>query len=558
MSVDLDAGDLVLLRESFQLESNEIITALEEALLALEDRPEDLELVSVLFRGAHTIKGNARVVGVDHVGEFTHAFEDLLEAVRGQRLAVDHSLISFLLRVVDALRKMIADAAQGSNSLTPEQQTLKTEIAALTPARDGRAARAHQAETPSESELAVEAFAPAAGRAAKTLRVAISKLDRIMDLVGEISIARGRVSEMISGSHQYSRREVLEVHHESDLLYMDLQELVMQMRMVPVGPLFREYVRAVRDFSLESGKGVRLYLEGEDVEVDTTVVEHLRDPLTHLVRNALNHGIETTEERIETGKPPVGRVTLRAFHDAGSIVVEVEDDGAGLNREKVRRRAVERGLANEADALSEAQLFNFIFEPGFSTADEVTEISGRGVGMDVVRKNIELLRGTVAVESREGEGTKIVIRLPLTLAIIDGFRVGVRSETYIIPLDNVVECVELPGDDRDHDRGFGVTQLRGKALPFVHLSNFFNLSGEASPRENVIVVRNEGQEAGFAVDQLFGEGQAVIKPLNAMFKGIPGLTGTSILGNGRVAFVLDVPGLMRLALEQGAGADGTV
>jgi two-component system chemotaxis sensor kinase CheA len=320
--------------------------------------------------------------------------------------------------------------------------------------------------------------------------------------------------------------------------------------MVPVGPMFRQYARVVRDVAAAHGKNARLVTIGEDVELDTTAVEALRDPLTHMVRNAIDHGLEPSPARVAAGKPPVGHVTLEARHQAGSIIIRVSDDGAGLSRRNIAARA--RTLGIDADRLTDAELWRLIFEPGFSTASSVTDLSGRGVGMDVVRSSIESLRGSIAIETREGEGTTFTIRLPLTLAVIDGFGVDVGSESYIVPLENVLECVEMTaGEPRDN--ATGVLLLRDEVVPYVRLRSLFNVSGANATRENVLIVRDDDMKAGLVVDALSGAGQAVIKPLGTWFPDIPGIAGSSILGDGRVALILDTPSILaRVAAEAAA------
>jgi two-component system chemotaxis sensor kinase CheA len=382
--------------------------------------------------------------------------------------------------------------------------------------------------------------------------VDVTKLDRMLDLSGEIAIARGRLGEMLERGADAA--EVLEAHRETDRLYLDLQELVMKARMVPIGPSFHQHVRTVRDVASTQGKLARLVVEGEDVEVDTAVVEHVRDPLGHMVRNALDHGIEPPAARRAAGKDPTGKVVLRAFHDAGSMVIQVVDDGAGLDRERIAERAVALGLADDVSRVSDEEAARVVFEPGFSTAARVTEISGRGVGMDVVRRNVEALRGSVTVETTRGRGTAITLRLPLTLAIIQGFRIGVGDETYVLPLDAVVECLELPADEAAAGAPRGILPLRGRPLPYVRLRDHFSLGGERPRRENVVVVRHGAQAAGVVVDVLQGECSTVIKPLGKMFDGVAGVSGSSILGNGRVALILDVAGLLRDTLKRAARA----
>ncbi len=382
----------------------------------------------------------------------------------------------------------------------------------------------HRFRRPGATEAATRRRHSSRPGSGRSLRVDVAKLDRMLDLSGEIAIARGRLGEMLErGIATHS--ELLEAHRETDRLYLDLQEFIMKARMVPIGPSFHQHVRTVRDVATAHGKHARLVVEGEDVEVDTAVVEYVRDPLTHMVRNALDHGIERPADRRAAGKDPIGKLVLRAFHDAGSMVIQVIDDGTGLDRKRIAEKAVAMGLAADATRLSDEDLARIVFEPGFSTAEKVTEISGRGVGMDVVRRNVEALRGSVAIESTPGKGTAVTIRVPLTLAIIQGFRVGIGEEAYIIPLDSVVECIELPPAETAAGTPCGLVNLRDRPLPYLRLRDHFGLDGARPPRENVVVVQHGVQAAGIVVDALHGESSTVIKPLGADVQGHPGRRG---------------------------------
>jgi len=374
--------------------------------------------------------------------------------------------------------------------------------------------------------------------------VNVQKLDRLLDLTGEIAVARGKTARLLENREQISIEDLTEAHNTEAVLQAALQELVMKVRMVPVGPLFRQYLRTVRDLGRELGKTVQLQIEGDDVEVDTSVVEHLHDPLLHMVRNALDHGIESPEQRRKAGKPAAGTITLRASHQGGSISVEVEDDGAGLDRTGIIKAAKKRGIAVDS-SLSDHQVYQLIFESGLSTNSEVNSLSGRGVGMDVVRRKVQALRGNVSVTSQPGRGTTVHLRFPLTLAIIEGFGIGVGEETYVISVEQLLECVELPAHARNSKYGDGVIELRGEAVPYLHLSDHFKVPGARPLRQNVVVVQHEGKRAGLAVDHLYGAAMTVIKPLPLMFKDVPGVSGSAILGNGRVALILDVPALLR-------------
>jgi two-component system chemotaxis sensor kinase CheA len=315
--------------------------------------------------------------------------------------------------------------------------------------------------------------------------------------------------------------------------------------MVPVGPLFEQYHRTVRDLAKSLGKMAEFRIDGEDIEVDTSVAEHLKAPLLHMVRNALDHGIEPPAVRKKSGKPQAGTITIRAAHQSGHIAIEVSDDGAGLDRQKIIEAARKMGLAAEPEKLSDQDIYQLVFEAGVTTASQVSDMSGRGVGMDVVRRNVQSLRGSVHFTSQPGVGSTARIRLPLTLAIIEGLGVGVGNETYVIPVDQVIECVELPQEENDAARKEGVLQLRHEPLPFLHLKDHFGIPGNRDERQSVVVVQHESRRAGLAVNALYGATQTVIKPLPAIFQDVPGVSGSAILGNGRVALILDVPALFR-------------
>ncbi len=566
------------LLEAFLVEAGEILATLEQGLLALEREPGDAETIHALFRAAHTLKGSAGLVGLDAVRDLGHDLESLLERVRAKALRADDGVVTLLLRSLDVLRKIVAAGGAAPPELAPLREELVRAASGDRSCFDklstsGQEAAQGAGLDPSASSdgplalslskgerradpaaLVTAAVAPpraAAPTGARTLRVDVARLDRMLDLAGEIGISRGRMADMLE-RRDVAPEELLEAHRAADRLYHDLQDLVMQARLVPLGATFRQHQRTVRDLAAAQGKQVRLVLEGEDVEVDTAVVEHIRDPLTHMVRNAVDHGIEAPETRAARGKEPCGTITLRAFHEGSLVVVQVADDGHGLDRERILRRAVERRLVADGASLSDDDVFAFVFEPGFSTRDQVSDVSGRGVGLDVVRRNAEALRGSAAVSSAQGAGTTLSMRLPLTLAIIDGFRVRVGDDVYILPLDAVAECLELP-PERAPGRT-GVLDLRGKPVPYLRLRHQLGHAGPPPARENVVVVRHGGAAVGLAVDALLGESQTVIKPLGRMFQAVRGVSGSTILGDGRVALILDVAALLREALPRAAAA----
>lgn len=370
-----------------------------------------------------------------------------------------------------------------------------------------------------------------------SIRIDAEKLDHLITLIGELVIA-GASTNLVARRAQNTELQ----ESASTLLQLveEVRDSALQLRMVKIGGTFSRFQRVVHDVAKEIGKDIGLVINGADTELDKTVVEKIADPLTHLVRNAIDHGIEPAEIRTARGKPAKGTVTLNAYHDSGCIVIEVSDDGGGLKRDRILEKAIERGLVEPGSNLSDADIYNLIFEPGFSTAEKITNLSGRGVGMDVVKRNITALRGTIALSSQEGVGTTVTVRLPLTLAIIDGFLVGLGKSMFVVPLDMIEECVEYSAE-----RGHDYTNLRGEVLPFIRLREVFDVGGPPARRESIVVVRYAGQKAGLVVDALHGEFQTVIKPLNKLFSQAKCISGSTILGSGEVALIVDVPALIQ-------------
>lgn len=527
---------------AFLAESEEGLQRAEQVLIAAETDPDDSELLDELLRVAHTIKGNAAALDFPELTGFAHVMEDLIEALRKDEVRVSGEVISLLLHGVDALRALVPAAAEGSDRLSPSHTELKSAMASHAAGHVPALQAAVASQQGGPSPVAVPAV-PVIGRN-RTLRVEIEKLDQMLNLTGEIAIAQGRIRRTIEELNSDDGRKLLELQRDAERLQKNLQEQVMGVRLVPVGPMFQQFVRSVRDISQSHNKLARLEIVGADVEVDTRVLEHLKDPLLHMIRNAVDHGIEPPKVRHAKGKNPCGLLRLTAFHRAGNILIQLSDDGAGLNRQRILAKARSLGVLAEGEQTNDRDLFNLVFRAGFSTATEVTDLSGRGVGMDVVRRNIELLRGSIEIQSAEGEGTTITIRLPLTLAIIDGFSVVANDETYVIPLEMISECLELPSEQISSEK-VGVINLRGDPLPFVRLREVFGSSTKLPERENVVVLNREGTQAGIAVETLLGECQAIIKPLNRIFRDVPGLSGSTILDDGRVALILDVSTLLR-------------
>jgi len=376
------------------------------------------------------------------------------------------------------------------------------------------------------------------------LRVDAAKLDRLIDLVGELIIA-GAGAHLVARKHRI--KDLTQATSAVTRLMEEVRDSALNLRMVQIAGTFNRFQRVVRDVSQELGKDIALKISGGETELDKTVVEKLSDPLTHLVRNAMDHGIESAERRALAGKPAQGTVSLHAKHEAGQVLIEVSDDGGGLSKERILRKGIERGLVAPDAVMSDKDIYNLVFQPGFSTAEQISSLSGRGVGMDVVKRSITALRGAIDLRSTEGKGTTVCIRLPLTLAIIDGFLLGVGKSSYVVPLSTVVECIEMSrqqAGDKDW------LDLRGEVLPLVRLRELYDIEGEPGRRQNVVVVQGGGKRVGLVVDQLMGELQTVIKPLGKVFQQVRGVGGFTILGSGAVALLLDVPNLVTQVTQQ--------
>ncbi|HEX8704561.1 MAG TPA: chemotaxis protein CheA [Myxococcaceae bacterium] len=535
--------DLEMVRAVFRAEATELLAGMESVFLTFETS-SGAEAFEGLFRSVHTLKGNALLMGFPAASELAHVVEDLLEKLAAHTVPVTTDVVTLLLQAVDALRVLIGVPVEGSRAIVdPSELHRRLSEAASQEAAGESAAATGGPRQPSFAESSAEATARPARE--RTLRVGLDRLDRMLDLTGEIAIARGRLATMLEQAGRYTPQQLLEAHRDADRLYLDLQELVMKARLVPIGRVFQVFARSLRELCATTGKQVRLEVSGEDVELDTTLMELVRDPLTHLVRNAVDHGIELPEVRQALGKDPMGTLKLQARHESGGILVQISDDGAGLDRDRIRERARAMGLIGPNEEREDAELFQLIFTPGFSTAERVTELSGRGIGLDVVRSNIEALRGSISLETEAGKGTTLSLRLPLTLSLIEGFLVGAAAETYVLPLESVLECMDLPSSERRTGRT-GVLNLRGRVLPYLRLREHFGLEGPPPARESVVIVgHGRGQQTGLVVDSLLGQAQTVIKPLSRLFQQLPGISGSAILGTGRVALVLDLSALLR-------------
>ncbi len=654
-------------RKVFFEEATELLDAMEATLLRMDLEHLEREDLHLVFRVAHSLKGNAATFGFPDVASFTHELESGLEPIRQGDSPLTQEGLDLLLQAVDLLRRHL-NLAQADQPLPPEEKAREmalaerfralvaagghapTEAAApvvatgewtgarirfrapaqtfrrglnlerlfrdvarlgalqlsLDPAAipalpdldpeachltwdillEGSVTREAILEAfefvdegdnlhisplqvvapPSVPAVAAPPAAPAEGgrpearapRSESTLRVSTEKIDRLLDLVGELVITQAMLAQSSQiMDTQAGLGRFQEAMQLLDRQTRDLQERVMGIRMVPVDMVFSRFPRLVRDLAKQLGKEVDLHLEGQATELDKTFIELLVDPLTHLVRNSLDHGIEPRVDRTAAGKPPLGHILLKAYSKGGHIHIEVQDDGKGLDRDRILQKAIQRGLVSQGVNLSVDEIHQLIFEPGFSTAEVVSDLSGRGVGMDVVRQNIRNLGGRIEVESQPGQGSLFRLILPLTLAILDGLIVQVGGETFVFPLSSVLESFRPKESEIQTLKGDReVINLRGEFVPVLRLPALLETGGNAVSQPLLVVVETEGRRAALAVDELVGQSQVVIKSLETHYRRVEGLSGATILGDGKVALILDVPGLMRLASQGQTAALG--
>lgn len=584
VDLSVESDDMLV---EFLGEAREHLHAAEAAALELEGQPDDPELINTIFRAFHTIKGVAGFLHLNAVVELAHSAEFLLDAARSNQITLHANNLDLILRANDQLSSMINALSGGP---VPQRSTVKQLIGWLDRAREGQVVevaksspRSATAVTPMTTEVepgAAQASASAAPsapaataspaaeaadgeepapapakssqsasrRVDQTIKVNTGRLDSLVDMVGELVIAQQMVVQdpaVRSLDLQRTQRNLAQVGK----IIRDLQEVAMSLRMVTLRSTFQKMARLVRDVSLKAGKNINFHMEGEDTELDRNVVDEIGDPLVHMVRNACDHGVEPAADRRAVGKPEAGNVTLRAFHKGGSIIIEIEDDGRGLSREKILKKAIERGIYSpdrDPSEIPDSEIFNLVFLPGFSTADKVTDISGRGVGMDVVRRNIEALRGKVEIRSVHGSGSTFMMRLPLTMAIIDGMVVRVGSQRYVIPTLSIEQSFRPTPKQLTTIVGRGEAALvRGSLLPIYRLGRLFDLeeAGSSFDETLLVVLESNNNRCCLMVDEILGQQQVVIKSLGSGVQQLRGVSGGAILGDGRVALILDVAGL---------------
>jgi len=605
--------------QDFLVESYENLDRLDRELVGLEKNPHDRDALGSVFRTIHTIKGTCGFLGFSKLEKVAHVGENLLTRLRDGQLTLNPELTTALLGMVDAVRQMLkeiqstgqdgeVDYPELRETLTRLQQagasavkqvespalqqvplpTPEKEIAAASPEavalpvaaalekpagkKRPKAAKLQPAEgiisgpvraeepaiSRQEDVLVTQQSAESRPRdkAAETIRVGVNVLDKLMTLVGELVLARNQLLQI---SNTVEDASLQAVSQRMNLIATELQEEVMKTRMQPIGNIWSQFPRTVRDVALGFGKEVGIEMEGKETELDKTIIEAIKDPLTHLVRNSVDHGIELPEVRIKAGKERSGRLILRAFHEGGQVNIEISDDGAGLNRDRLREKAIDRAIitAEQATRMTEREIFNLIFLPGFSTAEKVTNVSGRGVGMDVVKTNVEKIGGTVDVQSTLGQGTTVRVKIPLTLAIIPALVVTCSGDRYAIPQVSLLELVRIEADEVAQSielvHGAPVYRLRGRLLPLVYLNRELKLAPDPNSATasdgavNIVVLQADERQFGLVVDQINDTEEIVVKPLRKQLKTVKTFAGSSIMGDGKVALILDVLGLAQRA-----------
>jgi two-component system chemotaxis sensor kinase CheA len=598
--------------QDFLVESYENLDRLDRELVGLEKDPQDRDALGSVFRTIHTIKGTCGFLGFVKLEKVAHVGESLLTRLRDGQLTLNRELTTALLGMVDAVRQMLgsieASGEEGERDdtkliatltrlqqppeaaapiavvLVPEttseavamrpsigdilMQTAgvtSAEIQLATekqkkgdPRRLGEILVEQGAARPADivDALRIQSSRTQANASDSTIRVDVGLLDKVMNLVGELVLARNQVLQFASRTKDTG---FLAASQRLNLITTELQAGLMKTRMQPIGNIWGQFPRTVRDVALGCAKEVNIEMEGKETELDKTIIEAIKDPLTHLVRNSVDHGIELPDERVKAGKDRAGRLILRAFHEGGQVNIEISDDGAGLNAERIRKKAVERGLitAEQAARMPEREVFNLIFLPGFSTAEKITNVSGRGVGMDVVKTNVEKIGGTVDVQSSLGRGTTVRVKIPLTLAIIPALVVTCGGDRYAIPQVSLLELVRIKADEVGKGielvHGAPVYRLRGRLLPLVYLDRELKLAADASPATgndgavNIVVLQAGERRFGLVVDQINDTEEIVVKPLRKQLKTVKTFAGSSIMGDGKVALILDVLGLAQHA-----------
>ncbi len=560
-TIDPDDVPLVL---DFIAESNEHIEAAEAGLLELENNPEDENTLNLIFRSFHTMKGMAGFLNLNEIGSLAHSAENLLDMARKAEILLTDTRTDVIFESLDMLKNMMMEleTAAQKGLPVPSQQNLNQLLEKLKTFTDPQQAQTtpiSKSNTVNDINKEKTPCQPQSEQSEKVrktvsdekIKVATDKLDDLINMAGELVIAQLMVAEQASQPSDSQYELNRKIAHQGKIV-RKLQELSMSMRMVPIAGVFQKMSRLVRDLSHKSEKDVKLETFGEDTELDRNIVDKIADPLVHMIRNSVDHGIESPEARSKSGKNQVGTINLRAFHQAGNIVIEIQDDGKGLDKDQILNKAIDKGIVDPAQQLTDEQIYKLIFNAGLSTAQKVTDVSGRGVGMDVVKKNIESLRGKIDIISEIGKGTTFTIRLPLTLATIDGQIVTVDDNRYIVPINSIIATFRPRAEQIStiNERSEVVT-VRGEILSLIRLNKLFNINDkDIDPTESLlIIVEDEGKRSCIMVDQLLNQQQVVIKSLGDAIGKVNGVAGSAIMGNGTVSLILDIPGIIKMSQQ---------
>lgn len=590
---ELDEMESII--EEFMVETKEIVNALDANLVKLEREPDNLNLLNEIFRGAHTMKGAAGFLGFNELMKLTHKMEDILNKLRKAELTVTPEVMDILLESVDFVKATlqdITDKAQGrtdtsgiiakleslASGKTPlttearkpaeiapavselkpvENKQAQTDINQPVPAnRVGEPQTQPQAQTQTAAPAAPQSVSAKKGDS--TIRVDVDRLDNLVNMVGELVLGRNALMQTLNSiqrDHEGEKSvdQLAQASAQVNFITTELHMAIMKMRMLPIGNVFNKFPRMVRDLSRDMKKQVDLIIEGEETELDKSVLEEISDPLMHLIRNSVDHGLEMPEDRKAKGKPERGIVKLAAFQEGNNIVIEVIDDGRGMDIEAIKKKAIERNIttAEELPKLTDKEILSFIFLPGFSTAKKISDVSGRGVGMDVVRTNIEKLKGTIELSTEKDKGSKITIKLPLTLAIVQGLLVSCGDDVFAIPLTSVIETVVVTPQQLRYINNKPVIKLRDTILPIVDMmSLLFNGKKKERRQFNVVVVGLAEKKLGLVVDSLIGQEEVVIKSIGDYLGQVPGVAGATIMGDGRVRLIIDLASLFELVLKK--------
>lgn len=577
---DFELDEMQEIIGDFLIEADELIDALDTNFVKIESSPDDLDLLNEIFRGVHTIKGTSSFLGFDQVTTLSHNMEDILNKLRKAEMTMSPDTIDILLEGLDQLkvllenvRNKVTDEVDLTDILKRLQDKLDGEVATA-PAVVKKTTEADP--SPPQASVDTESMTPVANGVRtnakpaastnrsgsdQTIRVDVGRLDGLLNMTGELVLSRNSLMQTVnklSAEHEgdYQLEGLNRAVKAVNFITTELQMAVMKMRMQPVGKVFSRFPRQVRDLSRENGKQIDLIISGEHTELDKSVIEEIGDPLMHIIRNSCDHGLELAEERRQKGKPEKGTIHLSATQEGSSIIIKVEDDGRGFDVDAIRAKAVERGLAtqDEIDRMSDREAFGFIFEAGFSTAKKVTDVSGRGVGMDVVRTNIQKLNGIVELDSTKDVGSTICIKLPLTLAIIQGLLVESDDDIFILPLSSVHETVKTEGSEIHYVNRHPVFKLRDEIIPLINLSRIIDNDSrgfEMSEKPYIVVVGLAGKKLGMMIDRFLGQEEVVIKSMGEYLGSTTGVAGATILGDGRIRLIVDLIGLFNLARKLG-------